>query len=143
MWIELLICIISLLWIMHFQKRRNLPSGPFSVPFFGTLELFTTKKKFLEFLTDEKHYKCYKDFCSFFLGPSLVLIVINEFLFTEMRENIFFPLFISKYQIACRCIVVSVIQWLISNTTFNRGMRHDFIWFSLFTLSLRRSIYQL
>ena len=87
MWIELLICIISLLWIMHFQKRRNLPSGPFSVPFFGTLELFTTKKKFLEFLTDEKHYKCYKDFCSFFLGPSLVLIVINEYKYAKELFN--------------------------------------------------------
>ena len=76
MWIELVICIFSLLWILHFQKRRKLPLGPFSVPLFGTLELFTTKKKFLEFITDEKHNKCYKDFCSFYLGRNAIRLTV-------------------------------------------------------------------
>ena len=87
MWIELVICIFSLLWILHIQKRRKLPLGPVSGPLFGTLELFTTKKKFLEFITDEKHNKCYKDFCSFYLGPFLVLIVINNYKYAKELFN--------------------------------------------------------
>ena len=75
MWLELILLIVVLLWINHFKKRRSLPHGPFSIPIFGTLEIIKTKLS--EGLTTHK-YNEYRDFCTFFLGPSMVLIVINE-----------------------------------------------------------------
>ena len=75
---ELFLSLIILLWILHIQKRKRLPDGPPSVPIFGSIDLFT-KGNLLKTLFIEEYYTKYKDFYTFFLGPTRVLVVINDF----------------------------------------------------------------
>ena len=79
MFIELLVSFVLLIFVIHIQKRSKLPGGPFSLPIIGTVDLFTNSENPLKQFFLEKNYKKYEDFCSFFLGPVGVLIVINDF----------------------------------------------------------------
>ena len=79
MLIELLVTFIILTVIIHIQKRSRLPGGPFSLPVIGTVDLFIKSENPVKQFFLERHYKKYEDFCSFFLGPVGVLIVINDF----------------------------------------------------------------
>ena len=78
MFFELILCFVTLLCILHAKKRRNLPNGPPSIPIFGSIDLFT-KGNLLKSIFNEEYYTKYKDFCTFFLGPKKVLVVINDF----------------------------------------------------------------
>ena len=78
MFLELILCVFTLLWILHIKKRRRLPKGPPSIPIFGSIDLFT-KGNLLKAIFNEEYYTKYNDFCTFFLGPRKVLVVINDF----------------------------------------------------------------
>ena len=78
MFVELLL-FIALLWILHIQKLRRFPQGPFSLPLLGTLDLYTSKKSIIEVFFQKKYWHRYQDFCTYFLGPSRVVISINDF----------------------------------------------------------------
>ena len=75
LWLELLICFIAFLWIWHWQKRSKLPPGPFSIPLLGTVDIF---KKSFKTIFDEKYFQ-YKEFCTFHLGPTSTLVLVNDF----------------------------------------------------------------
>ena len=77
LWIELTLCFFALLWILHFQRKKTLPPGPYSIPILGTVELFQGEKQNKGFFKDK--YNEFQDFCTFFLGPKQVLILINNF----------------------------------------------------------------
>ena len=77
LWIELTLCFVVLLWILHIQRTKSLPQGPFSIPILGTVELFQGEKQNKGFFKDK--YNEFQDFCTFFLGPKQVLILINNF----------------------------------------------------------------
>ena len=79
LWIELFLFITALLCIAHIQIKRKLPPGPFSIPILGTLDIFTR-------IPFESEYFKYKDFCTFFLGPVVTLIMVNDF---KLAKNIF------------------------------------------------------
>ena len=70
---------LALLWILHIQKLRRLPQGPFSLPLLGTLDLYTSNKSIIEVFFQKKYWDRYKDFCTYFLGPSRFVISINNF----------------------------------------------------------------
>ena len=78
MFLELILCVFTLLWILHIKKRRRLPKGPPSIPIFGSIDLFT-KGNLLKAIFNEEYYTKYNDLCTFFLGPRKVLVVINDF----------------------------------------------------------------
>ena len=78
MWLELLLLIFAFLWIIHLKKRKGLPPSPFSIPIFGTLDTFRKFDRATEILFNEKYFD-YKYFCPFFVGPSVVTILINDF----------------------------------------------------------------
>ena len=78
MFLELILCVFTLLCILHIKKRRRLPKGPPSIPIFGSIDLFT-KGNLLKAIFNEEYYTKYNDFCTFFLGPRKVLVVINDF----------------------------------------------------------------
>ena len=78
MFIEFLL-FLTLLWILHIQKLRRLPQGPFSLPLLGTLDLYTSNKSIIEVFFQKKYWDRYKDFCTYFLGPSRFVISINNF----------------------------------------------------------------
>ena len=79
MWIELLICIVVLLWFFHYQRIKKLPDGPFSIPIFGTSELLTNRSRSLIGLFFQEKFLCYKDFCTFYVGTSGVVVLVNDF----------------------------------------------------------------
>ena len=76
--LELFLLIIGLLCLIHFQRTKRLPHGPFSVPIFGTLDIFTTLKGPTAIVFSEKYFH-FRDMCTFFLGPTLVVVLINEY----------------------------------------------------------------
>ena len=78
MFFGLFLCFVTLLCILHIKKRRRLPKGPPSIPIFGSIDLFT-KGNLLKAIFNEEYYTKYNDFCTFFLGPRKVLVVINDF----------------------------------------------------------------
>ena len=78
MFFELFLCFVTLLCILHIKKKRRLPKGPPSIPMFGSIDLFT-KGNLLKAIFNEEYYTKYNDFCTFFLGPRKVLVVINDF----------------------------------------------------------------
>ena len=78
MLVEILLSLILWIFLLHIKKRSKLPGGPFSLPIIGTVDLLNGGNPIKQFFI-EKHNKQYADFCSFFLGPSKVLIVINDF----------------------------------------------------------------
>ena len=83
MLLELFLCVFVLVCFIHIQKKRRLPPGPFSIPILGTLDIYsysnTDKTVFSLFFSDKYIKKPYNDFCTFFLGPSAVLVIINDF----------------------------------------------------------------
>ena len=79
MGLELLFIIIGLLCFQHFRKIKNLPHGPFSVPILGTLDIFTNYSGTATSIVFSEKFFGFKDWCTIFLGPSLVLVLINEF----------------------------------------------------------------
>ena len=79
MWFELLSCVVSLLWFFHYQRKNKLPDGPFSIPILGTTELFTNRSRSLIGLFFQEKFQIYKDFCTFFVGSSSVIVLINDF----------------------------------------------------------------
>ena len=79
MWIELLICVVGLLWFLHYQKIKKLPDGPFSIPILGTSELFTNRSRSLVGLFFQEKFQSYKDFCTFYVGTSSVVVLVNDF----------------------------------------------------------------
>ena len=78
MLIEFAIIIFGLLWLLHFQRTKALPHGPFSVPIFGTLDIFINPASATGIVFNEKYF-CFKELCTFFLGPTLVLVLINDY----------------------------------------------------------------
>ena len=76
LWLELFLFILALLCIVHIQIKRKLPVGPFSIPILGTVDIYTKKNTALTFA--EEYFK-YKDFCTFFMGPLVKLIMVNDF----------------------------------------------------------------
>ena len=79
MWFELLSCVVGLLWFFHYQRKNKLPDGPFSIPILGTIELFTNRSRSLIGLFFQEKFQIYKDFCTFFVGSSSVIVLINDF----------------------------------------------------------------
>ena len=79
MWLELLLILITLLCFHHFRKVKSLPHGPFSVPILGTLDIFTNYNGTATSIVFSEKFFGFKDWCTIFLGPSLVLVLINEF----------------------------------------------------------------
>ena len=76
LWLELFLFILALLCIYHIQIKSKLPPGPFSIPILGTVDIFRKKHEAVTFA--EEYFK-YKDFCTFFMGPLVKLIMVNEF----------------------------------------------------------------
>ena len=70
MFVELFILAICLLFYSHYNKRKNLPPGPISLPIIGSLI-----KGGFKFNREE--FNKYEDMYSLFLGPS-TLIIIND-----------------------------------------------------------------
>ena len=79
MGLELFFIIIGLLCFYHFRKIKRLPHGPFSVPILGTLDIFTNYSGSPASIFFSEKFFGFKDWCTIFLGPSLVLVLINEF----------------------------------------------------------------
>ena len=78
MWFELLISFVILAWILHYQKIKRLPPGPFSLPILGTLDfIIPSNKSFVERFFSAK-FMNYKDFCPIYLG-NYVIVLINDF----------------------------------------------------------------
>ena len=78
MWPEFLLIIFTLLWIIHFKKIKKLPPGPLSIPIIGTWDIVKKIDSATEIFFSEKYF-VYEKFCSFFIGPSIVTIMINDF----------------------------------------------------------------
>ena len=76
LWLELFLFILALLCILHIRIKRKLPPGPFSIPILGTLDIYTKKGGALNFA--EEYFK-YKEFCTFFMGPLVKLIMVNDY----------------------------------------------------------------
>merc|ERR1712012_233218 len=60
------------------KRTKALPHGPFSVPIFGTLDIFINPASATGIVFNEKYF-CFKELCTFFLGPTLVLVLINDY----------------------------------------------------------------
>ena len=78
MWFELIISFVILAWILHYQRIKRLPPGPFSLPILGTLDfIIPSNKSFVERFFSAK-FMNYKDFCPIYLG-NYVIVLINDF----------------------------------------------------------------
>ena len=77
--LELLLIAIGLLCLHHYMRTRGLPPGPLSVPLLGTLDLFTNYSGSATSIIFSEKYFGFKELCTIFLGPSLVLVLINDF----------------------------------------------------------------
>ena len=77
--LELLLLLLSLLCLHHYRKTRALPPGPPSVPLLGTLDIFTNYSGTATSIVFGERYFGFKDWCTIFLGPTLVLVLINDF----------------------------------------------------------------
>ena len=79
MGLELFLIIIGLICFHHFRKVKSLPHGPFSVPILGTLDIFTNYSGTATSIVFNEKWFGFKNWCTIFLGPSLVLVLVTEF----------------------------------------------------------------
>ena len=77
--LELLLIMIGLLCLHHYRRTRGLPPGPLSVPLLGTLDIFTNYSGTATSIIFGEQYFGFREWCTIFLGPSLVLVLINDF----------------------------------------------------------------
>ena len=77
--IELLLITIVLLCLHHYRRTRGLPPGPPSVPLLGTLDIFMNYSGTAPSIIFGEQYFGFSEWCTIFLGPSLVLVLINDF----------------------------------------------------------------
>ena len=76
MLLELFIVLICLITYLHYHEKKQLPPGPFSVPFFGSL-LSMPKGLNSGGILDTNFHK-YGDMYTLFLGPTLTYVIIND-----------------------------------------------------------------
>ena len=77
--LELLLITIVLLCLHHYRRTRGLPPGPPSVPLLGTLDIFMNYSGTAPSILFGEQYFGFREWCTIFLGPSLVLVLINDF----------------------------------------------------------------
>ena len=82
MLLELFTLILCLIFYKHYNKRKNLPPGPPSLPIIGTLISMNVGN-----MVSNRELWKYKDMCTLFLGPHVTAIVINDF---QRAKDLFF-----------------------------------------------------
>ena len=80
MFFELFILVLCLISYLHYKKRRNLPPGPVSIPFFGSLEVFfgADGESFFK-----KKFQKYGDMYSILVGPFNTVVMLNNLQLTK------------------------------------------------------------
>ena len=76
MFVELFILMICLICYLHYNKRKNLPPGPFSIPFFGSI--FSLKNGLSAGSIMDRRFHKYGDMYTLLLGPFINYVVINN-----------------------------------------------------------------
>ena len=82
MFLELLTLILCLVFYNHYNKGKNLPPGPPSLPIIGSFSVSTVGNM----VANRKLWK-YEDMYTLFLGPVTTAIVINDF---HRAKDLFF-----------------------------------------------------
>ena len=82
MFLEIFTLILCVIFYKHYNRRKNLPPGPPSLPIIGTL----IRKNVGNPVSNRELWK-YKDMCTLFLGPYVTAIVINDF---QRAKDLFF-----------------------------------------------------
>ena len=77
--LELLLLAIGLLFLQHYWRVRGLPPGPLSVPLLGTLDIFINYSRTATSIVFGEKFFGFREWCTIYLGPSLVLVLINDF----------------------------------------------------------------
>ena len=77
--LELFLIAIGVLCLHHYRRTRGLPPGPLSVPLLGTLDLFTNYSGTATSIVFGEKYFRFREWCTIFLGPSMVLVMINDY----------------------------------------------------------------
>ena len=77
--LELLLLAMGLLFLHHCGRVRGLPPGPLSVPLLGTLDIFTNYSRTATSIVFGEKFFGFREWCTIYLGPSLVLVLINDF----------------------------------------------------------------
>ena len=76
MLLELLVLLVGLIAYRHYNRRKDLPPGPFSIPFFGNLFNLPNGVN-PGSIVHESFYK-YGDMYTLFIGYSNITVVINN-----------------------------------------------------------------
>ena len=77
--LELFLIALGLICLRHYQRTSSLPPRPLSVPLLGTLDIFTNYSGTATSIVFGEQYFGFREWCTIFLGPSLVLVLINDF----------------------------------------------------------------
>ena len=100
--LELLLITIVLLCLHHYRRTRGLPPGPPSVPLLGTLDIFMNYSGTAPSIIFGEQYFGFREWCTIFLGPSLVLVLINDF---KLAKELF-----AKDEFSGRCCISCKLQ---------------------------------
>ena len=85
MWLELGLILLSLLFILHYKKVKELPPGPFSLPIIGTVGLWSNGGGAKGSAVFNAEYWKYKDWYTLFIG-TLNYVILNDY---KLNKDLF------------------------------------------------------
>lgn len=85
MWLELGIILLTLLFVLHYKKVKELPPGPFSLPIIGTVGLWSNGGGAKGSAVFNPEYFGYKDWYTLFIG-NLNYVILNDY---KLNKDLF------------------------------------------------------